>query len=62
MVRVIGTDDRLRRETTCRNCAARLEYYPRDVQERMVSDYGGGSDRYQYILCAGCGREVAASR
>lgn len=43
-----------------RYCGAKLGYVPRDVKERTVRDYGGGTDLYRYIVCPieACGRET----
>jgi RNase P subunit RPR2 len=61
MVKVVGEDHSAIKRITCRHCAARLEYVPRDVQEINSKDYSGGSDGYFYIVCPRCNHEVIIS-
>jgi len=42
------------KETICQHCGATLEYTPADVQERYVTDYGGGGDTIKWINCPQC--------
>ena len=37
------------KETICRNCGCTLQYVPRDIKERTVSDYLGDRDIIKYI-------------
>ena len=41
-------------EHICKNCGATLEYVPKDIQERKISDYTGDTDVVQYIVCPQC--------
>lgn len=42
----------------CGNCGVKLSYVPMDVQSYIHYDYGGGSDRIDYINCPGCSSKV----
>jgi len=48
----------VRKRITCRGCGARLEYVPNDVQTRSGTDYGGGPDGAEYIICPDCQSRV----
>ena len=43
----------------CNNCGAELEYVPNDVKSKTVTDYGGGSDTYYFIVCPQCTKDVS---
>jgi RNase P subunit RPR2 len=47
------------KRTVCRNCGVKLEYLPIDVKERIVTDYGGGSDTIYWIDCPKCQNHVS---
>lgn len=57
-VEVVGTDDRHIKETSCRNCAAKLRYTEADVASYTKQDYDGGSSTYYYIACPRCRDKV----
>lgn len=59
MVKIVGRDESAVKRVTCRDCASILEYCLYEVKSRNVSDYGGGSEVYKFILCASCNSEVA---
>jgi DNA-directed RNA polymerase subunit RPC12/RpoP len=46
------------KETICRNCGCTLQYVPRDIKERTVSDYTGDRDVIKYIECPECNHQV----
>ncbi len=46
------------KETICRNCGSTLQYVPRDIKERIETDYGGGRDLIKYIDCPECNEHV----
>jgi uncharacterized protein with PIN domain len=46
------------KETICRNCGSTLQYVPRDVQQKTVSDYLGDRDIIKYIECPECKEHV----
>ena len=46
------------KRVTCRNCGATLEYVPNDVMERHGTDYGGGPDGSEWIVCPNCRKNV----
>lgn len=56
-VKVIGQSDDSKK-VTCRNCGAVLRYWPVDVQERVVRDYTGVSERECHIVCPKCSKRV----
>lgn len=62
MVQVIGKDESQVLECTCRSCASRLRYTRSEVQSFMHTDYGGGTDRVNYIVCPTCGSQVQGVR
>ena len=43
---------------SCRQCGARLEYTPIDVQSVNGTDYGGGPDGQEWIICPNCNKQV----
>lgn len=49
MVQIVGNDPQAVKRTTCRNCAAVLEYTPSEVKEYHGKDYSGGSDGREWI-------------
>ena len=55
---VIGKNNNLVRETSCRNCASRLEFVRNDVQNRTQRDYTGFADTFYFIRCPVCHSEV----
>lgn len=60
MVTVVSTQPHpsVVKETVCRNCGSTLQYVPRDVNHREVSDYCGGRDTVYFIDCPTCNKEV----
>ena len=42
----------------CRNCGAKLEYVPKDVTRHSYTDYGGGNNVDEYIICPKCKERV----
>ena len=46
------------KETVCRNCGSTLQYVPRDIKERTVSDYTGDREIVRYIDCPECNERV----
>jgi hypothetical protein len=53
-VTVIGEDADRKKRTSCRKCAAILEYTLSDTRTETVKDYGGGSDTYRRLDCPRC--------
>lgn len=54
MVTVVGRDDKYRYQATCKTCASILEYWEQEVQRAIHTDYGGGSESWEYIVCPNC--------
>ncbi len=46
------------KEIICRNCGSTLQYVPRDIKERTVSDYTGDREIVRYIECPECNEQV----
>ena len=61
-VQKIGTDDKVKRQVTCRECGSILEYLVIDIKSRTVLDYTGDSDTYYWIDCPECRNEVPVRR
>lgn len=55
-MKVIGFDDTIvpTLRITCRACAAIIQYLPGDVQRYSGTDYGGGPDGREWIVCPNC--------
>ena len=58
MVKVVGRDESAVKQTTCRICAAILEYVGAEVKNFTSYDYGGGSDIAYYVDCPQCHEKV----
>lgn len=58
MIKLIGEDESIYKISTCRNCAAKLQYTQSEVKEYHRKDYSGGSDGKEWINCPRCGHEV----
>jgi RNase P subunit RPR2 len=56
MVKIVdpGPDPSVVKRRVCTNCGAVLEYVPRDIQHRSVTDYTGDSDVVYFIVCPQC--------
>lgn len=50
-VTVVGDKPEKTKQCVCGNCGYRLEFTGEDVKTRDVTDYGGGSEAWQYIIC-----------
>lgn len=57
-VEVIGVNDRLYKEVSCRNCASKLRYVMADTMKKKVSCMGEISTT-EYIICPKCNDEVS---
>lgn len=60
MVKVIdeGPDPSVVKQIVCRNCGAKLEYVPAEVLSYNGTDYSGGPDGCEYIICPKCKKQV----
>lgn len=62
MVEVVGQDNSVLKQITCRNCGAVLRYKQSEVKEYHGKDYSGGSDGMEWVDCPSCGdKAVIAS-
>lgn len=62
MPTIVGRDEAQKSRVSCRGCGGINEYFRNEIQSRIVSDYGGGRDEYNWINCAGCGKEISVRR
>ena len=53
-IKIVGVDDKMVRQVTCRNCGTVLEYLPVDVEKITVMDYTGCADTEFFITCPQC--------
>lgn len=58
MAKVVGIDTSKMKRITHSACGAIIEYFPNEVKTFVKSDYGGGSDVYNYITCPHCGKDI----
>lgn len=64
MVEVIGQDDSQTKKVTCSShayrvgCGAILRYRKTDIKEYHGTDYSGGSDGREWIVCPQCGQDI----
>lgn len=58
MVTIVGKDNSVTKECTCKNCGTRLQYTPSEELRDFSTDYTGGKDYYSYIRCPACGQPV----
>lgn len=54
MVEVVGQDNSVLKQVTCRNCGAILRYKQSEVKEYHGTDYGGGPDGMEWVTCPRC--------
>lgn len=56
MVTVVSTQPHqsVVKETICKNCGSTLQYIPRDIKERTVTDYTGCREIIRFIECPVC--------
>jgi exosome complex RNA-binding protein Rrp4 len=64
MAQIVGYDDTAKSRVTCKSsryrvgCGAIVEYTRNDVKCYRGTDYSGGSDGRDYLLCPGCSEEI----
>ncbi|MNU58944.1 hypothetical protein D3C71_480940 [compost metagenome] len=64
MAQIVGYDNSAKSRITCKSsayrigCGAVVEYSKPDVREYRGSDYSGGSDGRDWIVCPGCGEDI----
>jgi DNA-directed RNA polymerase subunit RPC12/RpoP len=61
MAVVIGKDESVGRDVSCRGCGSRVRYFKNDLRSYTKSDYAGGRDTYWEISCPGCGKDIPVS-
>lgn len=62
MVQVVGIDESMIRECTCKNCSRRLRYTNSEVQERRTKDYTGCVDLDYVIVCPVCMNNIPVKK
>lgn len=58
MAKVIGQDPDHIKKVSCRNCASVVEYTRREIVRVDGTDYGGGPDGCNYIICPECKERI----
>lgn len=58
MVNIVGKDNSVVKQITCKGCASILEYTQVEVKSVHSTDYSGGADGHEYIDCPCCGKKV----
>lgn len=58
MVEITGYDKDVMKKCTCRECGAQLRYGKHDLHRYSGTDYGGGPDGREWIICPSCGNDV----
>jgi hypothetical protein len=58
MVEIVGKDLSVVKICTCRNCGSILRYGNQDLRKYSGTDYSGGPDGREWIICPGCGEDV----
>lgn len=63
MATVVGRDQTILKQATCRKCGAINQYAPHEIRTLWNgTDYGGGPDGARGFTCAGCGDNVITER
>lgn len=56
---VLGYNPEAKKQKTCRNCAAIVEYTLSEAVEKKYGfDYLGGYETGKFIICPGCGKDM----
>lgn len=58
MPTIVGEDQSAKKQATCGNCGAVLEYTPSEVRAYHGTDMSGGPDGKEWIVCPRCTRDV----
>lgn len=58
MPRVIEEVPIVEKRTVCHNCGRTIGYVQNDVHEYHGTDYSGGPDGREWIICPGCHKEI----
>lgn len=58
MVKVVGRDETAVKRVTCRSCASILEYNLSEVKEYHGTDYSGGADGQEWVVCPNCSHKA----
>ena len=64
MVTVVGVDEHEKSRITCKGsktdpgCGSILEYDRTDIKRYSGTDYSGGPDGREWIVCPKCGKDI----
>lgn len=61
MPRVIRIEEPRDKQAKCQ-CGAVVGYHPDEVKSRHGTDYGGGPDGEEWIVCPNCNRQITLRR
>jgi RNase P subunit RPR2 len=53
-IKIVGEDEQTKKQVTCKNCAAILEYTKADTKTRSHTDISGTSDEVRQLTCPRC--------
>jgi len=57
-VKKVGQEKKKVRKATCGNCAAKLEFLPKDVKYQGLTSMCESDGGYNYIVCPECKQQV----
>lgn len=58
MARVIREGHVKEKKASCKNCGSLIGYYKQDVKEYHGTDYSGGPDGQEWVVCPKCGKDI----
>ena len=58
MPKLIKIDKSKQKKVTHDECGAVISYFTNEVDSAVSYDYGGGSERWFYIICPNCSKRV----
>jgi RNase P subunit RPR2 len=61
MIEVIGKDTEKIRKVTCPNCCSILKFTNADTQRGHETDYTGGRDDFDELICPECKNKIRVS-
>lgn len=63
MARILKEVPIKEKQAVCNNgCGATVAYVPNDVKSWHGTDYSGGPDGEEWIVCPGCGEKITLRR
>jgi len=58
MPKKVGQDKKIIRKATCKQCGAKLEYYPKEIKSQALYSMGEYDGTHYWIVCPECNKEV----